>query len=118
MVTEAERWKKEGRSGEGPVWSTKAETDASYNFGIEKTLATVAAQVQESGHSKICAVFATHNAISIDLGIQLLEKHELAKRRSEDSMLVVSSEAAGSIAFAQLYGKSSTFPILLGLPLT
>ncbi|RDW70301.1 hypothetical protein BP5796_08698 [Coleophoma crateriformis] len=104
MVTEAERWQREGCIGEGPVWSSKAETDASYNFGIEETLATVANQVQETGKSKLCAVFATHNAISIDLAIQLLEKYELAKHRSEDNMLVVSSEAAGSIAFAQLYG--------------
>lgn len=45
MVTEAERWKQEGRQGPGPVWETKEETDASFNYGIEKTLATVADQV-------------------------------------------------------------------------
>lgn len=37
MVTEGERRKKEGYRGEGPVWPTKAEADASYNFSIEKT---------------------------------------------------------------------------------
>lgn len=107
MVTEGERWKKEGKTGEGPVWPTKAETDASFNYGIEKTLATVAEQVQKTGHSNLSAVFATHNSISIDLGIQLLEKHGLARRNSDDGRLLVSNEVAGSIAFAQLYGKTS-----------
>ncbi|EEU48330.1 uncharacterized protein NECHADRAFT_31479 [Fusarium vanettenii 77-13-4] len=105
MVTEAERWEKEGRQGPGPVWPTKAETDASFNHGIEKTLSTVASQVRETGHSKLGAVFATHNSISIDLGIQLLEKHRLAKRKTVDGKLLVPNEVAGSIAFAQLYGK-------------
>lgn len=109
MVTEAKRWKKTGRDGEGPVWSTKAETDASFNYGIEKTLATVAAQIQNSGHSRISGVFATHNSISVDLGIGLLEKHGLAERKSADDKLLVSKEAAGSIAFAQLYGESTLF---------
>ncbi|EON70078.1 hypothetical protein W97_09344 [Coniosporium apollinis CBS 100218] len=104
MVTEAARWKKEGKKGEGPVWSTKAETDASFNYGIEKTLSTVADQVRQTGHSRLSAVFATHNSISIDKGIQLLKKHGLAERKSDDSRLLVSKEAAGSIAFAQLYG--------------
>lgn len=104
IVTEAERWKKEGREGPGPVWSTKAETDASFNYGIEKTLATVADQVQNTGHSRLSGVFASHNSISVDLAIQLLEKHSLAKRTA-DGKLLLSKEAAGSIAFAQLYGK-------------
>ncbi|KAH7242711.1 FAD-linked oxidoreductase-like protein [Fusarium tricinctum] len=103
MVTEAERWKQEGRHGPGPVWKTKEETDASYNHGIEKTLATVADQIRETGSSKLGTVFATHNSISIDLGIELLEKHGLAVRRA-DGKLYVPKEVAGSIAFAQLYG--------------
>ncbi|KAJ0386928.1 hypothetical protein COL922a_003404 [Colletotrichum nupharicola] len=41
MVTEAEKWEKEGHKGPGPVWSTKEETDASYNYGIEKALSTL-----------------------------------------------------------------------------
>ncbi|KAH7141761.1 FAD-linked oxidoreductase-like protein [Dactylonectria macrodidyma] len=104
MVTEAQRWKEEGHEGEGPVWSTKVETDASFNYGIKKTLSTVADQIRSTGQSKLCAVFATHNSISIDLGIQLLEKYGLASRKPGEEKLVVSSEAAGSIAFAQLYG--------------
>ena len=104
MVTEEQRWREEGREGQGPVWSTKAETDASYNCGISKTLSTVSDQIKESGHSRISAVFATHNSLSIDLGIQLLEKHGLTMGRSDDGRLIVSPEAAGSIAFAQIYG--------------
>ncbi|OGM49744.1 proline dehydrogenase [Aspergillus bombycis] len=104
MVTEAARWKKEGREGPGPVWPTKADTDASYNYGIEKTLSTVADQIQQTGRSRISAVFATHNSISVDLGIKLLEKYEVAKCKPGEDRLVISSEAAGSIAFAQLYG--------------
>jgi proline dehydrogenase len=107
MVTEAARWKKEGRDGKGPVWPTKAETDASFNYGIKQTLSTVADQIQNTGHSRISVVFATHNSISIDLGIQLLEMYGMTKSKDSDDRLIVSNEAAGSIAFAQLYGKSS-----------
>lgn len=107
MVTEAERWKKEGREGEGPVWATKAETDASFNYGIKKTLLTVANQLHKTGHSRISVVFATHNSISIDLGIQLLQEYGLAKHKEDEDRLIVSREVAGSIAFAQLYGESA-----------
>jgi proline dehydrogenase len=105
MVTEAARWKEEGREGPGPVWETKSETDASYNYGVEKTLSTVAEQVRKTGHSRISVVFATHNSISIDRGIELLEKYGMAKRQGDSNRLVVSGEVAGSIAFAQLYGQ-------------
>lgn len=106
IKTEGERWVKEGRQGSGPIWGTKAETDASYNYGIKKTLATVNTHIQETGHSKIGAIFATHNSNSIDIGIGLLEDYGLAKRRRGDSKLIVSNEAAGSIAFGQIYGMS------------
>jgi proline dehydrogenase len=105
MVTEASRHKEEGRQGHGPVWPSKAETDASFNYGIERTLETVADQIREDGKSRISAVFATHNSISIDLGISLLGKYGLAERTAADDKLVVRKEVAGSIAFAQLYGK-------------
>ncbi|SCO80764.1 uncharacterized protein FRV6_04977 [Fusarium oxysporum] len=105
MVTEAERWKTDGKQGHGPVWPTKEETDASFNYGIEKTVATIAQQVRETGHSKLGAVFATHNSISVGLGLDLLQKHGLARRNDENGKLVVSKEIAGSFAFAQLYGK-------------
>ncbi|OBT84377.1 hypothetical protein VE02_07883 [Pseudogymnoascus sp. 03VT05] len=104
MVTEAERWRKEGREGPGPVWETKEETDASFNGGLQKTLALIAEQVKNTGQSEIGAVFATHNSISIDIGIHLLVKHGLAERKPGNDKLVVSKEVAGSIAFAQLYG--------------
>lgn len=65
MVTEDARWKKEGRDGPGPVWATKEETDASYNYGIEKTISVVKDQVQNTGHSGLGAVFATHNSSNI-----------------------------------------------------
>ncbi|KAJ0283463.1 hypothetical protein Brms1b_005191 [Colletotrichum noveboracense] len=105
MVTEAERWEKEGHKGPGPVWSTKEETDASYNYGIEKALSTIGEQARQTGASRLGAVFATHNSISIDLGIRLLENYGLAKRQEESGKLLLSKEAAGSIAFAQLYGE-------------
>lgn len=110
MVAEAEKWRREGRKEEGPAWSTKAETDASFNKGMEKTLATIADQISNTGQSNISAVFATHNSTSVDLGIQLLEKYGLAKRETSDGMLLVDKEAAGSIAFAQIYGKPYPFP--------
>ncbi|KAF2440806.1 hypothetical protein P171DRAFT_488401 [Karstenula rhodostoma CBS 690.94] len=104
MVTEASRHRSEGGQGESPVWPTKEATDASFNYGIEKTFETVAAQVRETGKSRIGAVFATHNSISIDLGISLFEKYGLAERIADSNKLLIRKEAAGSIAFAQLYG--------------
>ncbi|KAH7148024.1 FAD-linked oxidoreductase-like protein [Fusarium sp. MPI-SDFR-AT-0072] len=95
MVTEAERLKADGKQGPGPVWPTKEEADASFNYGIEKTLATVAQQVRETGHSKLSAVFATHNSISVDLGLDLLQRHGLARRSDGNGKLVVSKEIAG-----------------------
>lgn len=70
MVSEAERWRVGGEDGEGPVWTTKEETDASFNYGVEKTLSTIADQVRSIGHSRIGAVFDTHNSISVDLWIK------------------------------------------------
>ena len=58
-------------------------------------------------------MFATHNSISIDRGIELLEKYGMAKRQGDTNKLVVSSETAGSIAFAQLYGQLFLFLGLL-----
>ncbi|KAL4925235.1 FAD-linked oxidoreductase [Aspergillus undulatus] len=104
MVTEAARWKKEGREGPGPVWPSVEETHASYNYGVTKAICTMAEQIKRDGYSRISAVLATHNSISIDLAIRLLEEHGLAKRVGDDQRLLLSSEAAGSIAFAQLYG--------------
>jgi proline dehydrogenase len=108
MVTEAARWEKEGREGPGPVWASKDESDASYNYGIARALEVVAGQARESGHARIGVVLATHNSISIELAIKLLEKYGMARRvggEGEEGLLVVSDEAAGSIAFAQLYGE-------------
>ena len=104
MVTEAERWEHEGREGPNPVWATKAETDATFNHGIDKTLATVADQVRQTGHSRIGAVFAMHNSLSIDHGIKSLEHYRLGRRIQGDDRLHLSPEAASSFAFAQLYG--------------
>ncbi|GLB19542.1 hypothetical protein AtubIFM61612_009449 [Aspergillus tubingensis] len=104
MVSEAARWEKEQRAGPGPVWATKAETDASYNYGIRKTLSTVAEQIRRDGHSRISVVFATHNSNSIDLATNVLEEEGLARRADDDTKLVLSGQAAGAIAFAQLYG--------------
>ncbi|KAL4874891.1 FAD-linked oxidoreductase-like protein [Aspergillus karnatakaensis] len=104
MVTEAARWKADGHDGPGPVWATKAETDASYNYGIEKTLSTIADQIEKTGRSRIGVVFATHNSTSTELAINLLEAYRLAQRVPSEDRLVVSGEAAGSIALAQLYG--------------
>ncbi|KAJ5279055.1 hypothetical protein N7478_004427 [Penicillium angulare] len=105
MVTESARWKEQGFQGPGPVWATKEETDASYNYGIEKTISTIAGEIAHTGRSSVGFVMATHNSISVDLGIQLLEKYGLARRDSSGDRLVLSNTAAGTIAFAQLYGK-------------
>ncbi|KAJ4170914.1 proline dehydrogenase [Fusarium falciforme] len=104
MVSEAERWRAGGNDGEGPVWSTKEETDTSFNYGVEKTLSTIADQLRSTGHSRIRVVFATHNSISVDVGIKLMEEHGLAQRETGNERLWVTNGAAGSIAYAQIYG--------------
>lgn len=109
MVTENSRWKEEGREGPGPVWATKEETDASYNYGVEKAISTISDQIKQHGRSNLSAILATHNSISVDLGVALLEKYGLARREAHGDQLVISDEAAGSISFAQLYGKPALF---------
>ena len=105
IKTEGERWSEEGRGGPGPVWDTKAQTDASFDYGVKKALATVNEQIKLTGRARLGVLFATHNANSIDLGIRLLEKYGLAQRSSGGEKLIFTKEAAGSIAFGQIYGK-------------
>lgn len=112
MITEAARWKREGRTGPGPVWSTIEETHASYNYGIQRAISTISEQVKRDGKSRINMVLATHNAPSTELAIRMLEQHGLARHAGDGERLVLSSEAAGSLAFAQLYGIS----VILSLP--
>ena len=76
-MTEAERSKKDGRQGAGPVWSTRAGSDESFDYGIDKTLSTIARQNHETGSSRVPAAFANHNSVSVDLGISPLEKYGL-----------------------------------------
>lgn len=108
MVTEAQRWEKEGRHGPGPIWSTKAETDASFNCGVEKAVSTIAEQIHETGHSNVGAILATHNAISVEITLKLLEKYGLVTGKKEDGSLIVPNEVAGSISFGQIYGTLSS----------
>ncbi|KAK7219883.1 hypothetical protein V2G26_007886 [Clonostachys chloroleuca] len=104
IKTEGERWAREGRHGPGPVWASKKETDASFNYGIEKALSVIRSQIEETGSSRLGAVFATHNSYSVDFGIQLLEEYGMAKRKTPDGKLIVPNEVAGSISFGQIYG--------------
>ncbi|KOC13581.1 hypothetical protein AFLA70_292g001391, partial [Aspergillus flavus AF70] len=85
---------KEGREGLGPVWPTKADTDTGFNYGMKKTPFTVAEQIQQTDQPRFSIVFATHNPISIDLGIKLLEKYGMAELEPDDDILAVSSAAA------------------------
>jgi proline dehydrogenase len=105
MVTEAARCKEAGRDGQSPVWSTKAETDASFNNGMDKTVAAVAAQIQRTGRSRISAVFATHNSLSLDEGLEALQRYRLVKGTDENGRLRIPAEVAASFAFAQIYGE-------------
>lgn len=110
MVTEAARWAEEGRQGPGPVWPTKEETDASYNYGIEKTLRVLADQMQSTGKSGIGAVFATHNSTSVERTLQLLESYKFATREPGSSKLTLNKEVAEAITFGQLYGNNRFHP--------
>ncbi|KAF2163462.1 hypothetical protein M409DRAFT_57367 [Zasmidium cellare ATCC 36951] len=102
IATERSRSEKVGL--ENPVWPSKAETDASFNGGMETALSAVAEQIEATGSSNISAVFATHNSQSIGEGIDALKQKGLIQGTDLDGRLKLSKEAAGSVAFAQLYG--------------
>ncbi|RAQ47667.1 hypothetical protein AFGD_010392 [Aspergillus flavus] len=55
---------------------------------------------KQTDQPRFSIVFATHNPISIDLGIKLLEKYGMAELEPDEDILAVSSAAAGSIAFS------------------
>ncbi|KAF2152721.1 FAD-linked oxidoreductase [Myriangium duriaei CBS 260.36] len=106
MITEDKRWREKKMEGPGPVWSTKAETDASYDYGVAKAIETIAQQIRKRGRSDVSVVFATHNSHSVDKGLRLFEEWGLAvccKDKDRDQ-LVVRKETAGCVAFAQIYG--------------
>lgn len=107
MVTEDARWKQEhGLDGSmGPIWPTKADCDASYNNAMERSISLIVNQVKATGRAKIGAVFATHNSLSIEKGIRLLEQAGLAMRHQGSDQLILNKEVANSITFAQLYGE-------------
>jgi proline dehydrogenase len=72
---------------------------------MDKTLAAVAAQIQRTGKSRISAVFATHNSLSLDEGLEALQRYQLIEGIDENGRLRIPAEVAASFTFAQIYGE-------------
>ncbi|KAE8326161.1 hypothetical protein BDV39DRAFT_206300 [Aspergillus sergii] len=84
------------------------DVDRKELVGLRAALEKIASKARENNvrividAEQSCIVFDTQNPISIDLGIKFLEKYGMAKLEPGEDILVVSSAAAGSIAYAQL----------------
>ena len=104
IVTEAAWWKKKFGEEGSVVWPTKEDTDKSYDGTMEKAISRIAAQVRSNGSARFGAVFATHNAHSVDKAVQLLEQTGFLAKQPRSGMLVLDQNIANSVTFAQLFG--------------
>lgn len=100
---ETEQWKRLGRTGPPPVFSTKMDTDKSYNYGIELGLRAIREKLDNPKAGDVAIILATHNEVSIDKAITFVEELGLGKKQ-EDGSLLISDFTANRLAFAQIYG--------------
>lgn len=89
--------------GPPPVWSSKAETDASYRLGMEAAISAVKARREDASAPDVAVIFATHNEISVDEVIGHLSRTGLGVP-DDQGRLVVDEHTANRVAFAQIYG--------------
>ncbi|CAG9989110.1 unnamed protein product [Clonostachys byssicola] len=104
IVSEAAWWKQKSGEEGSVVWPTKEDTDASYNSTMERAISLITDQVRSNGSARFGAVFATHNAHSIDKGIQLLDKTGFLSPDPKSRLLLLDKNVANSVTFAQLFG--------------
>ncbi len=104
---ELKRWAQLKMPGPPPTWSTKAETDASYRLVMETGINAVAKAKDDPSAPDVAIIFATHNEISVDDGINLLRKTGLGTP-DENGRLVVDAHTANRVAFAQIYGMKDS----------
>lgn len=103
MPSEADRWAKLNMPGPYPVWSNKAETDASYRLGMEIAIDAIATRRHNPNAADVAVTFATHNELSVDEAIDHLRKSGLGVPDPR-GRLVVDHDTANHVAFAQNYG--------------
>ncbi|KAL7423446.1 proline dehydrogenase [Cryptotrichosporon argae] len=109
VVSERERWAREGRAGADPIWPNKPATDECYNASLRLLISTMKAQLQSRRPElALSLVFGTHNADSVDLVIERLEAEQLATRTAGEGAaagrLRLKDEVKGKVSVAQLYG--------------
>lgn len=101
---EIEHWKRLGKTGPPPVFSTKVDTDKSYDYGIELGLRAIREKLDNPKAGDVAVILATHNEISIDKAISLVGELGLGKKQA-DASLLINDFTANRLAFAQIYGK-------------
>ncbi|WVO24465.1 uncharacterized protein IAS62_005833 [Cryptococcus decagattii] len=104
---EIEQWKRLGKAGPPPVFSTKIDTDKSYNYGIELGLRAIREKLDNPKAGDVAIILATHNEVSIDKAITFVEELGLGKKQ-EDGSLLISDFTANRLAFAQIYGMKDS----------
>ncbi|KIR59096.1 hypothetical protein I314_05080 [Cryptococcus bacillisporus CA1873] len=101
------KWKRLGRTGPPPVFSTKMDTDKSYNYGIELGLRAIREKLDNPKAGDVAIILATHNEVSIDKAITFVDELGLGKKQ-EDGSLLISDFTANRLAFAQIYGMKDS----------
>ncbi|OXC67829.1 hypothetical protein AYX13_03724 [Cryptococcus neoformans] len=104
---EIENWKRLGKTGPPPVFSTKADTDKSYDYGIELGLRAIREKLDSPKAGDVAVILATHNEVSIDKAISLVGELGLGKKQADGSLLI-NNFTANRLAFAQIYGMKDS----------
>ncbi|KIR29252.1 hypothetical protein CNBG_9289 [Cryptococcus deuterogattii R265] len=104
FVQERSKWMTEGRPGPDPIWSNKPTTDCIFNEAVGKVLNTLSQQLKGAHPERaLDVVIGTHNAKSVRLIIEGMEKYGLCERKSS-GRLQIKDEARGKVFVGQLYG--------------
>lgn len=92
-----------------PVYSTKVETDASFNECARILVKLISLDARKNSQPRISVLFGTHNMESCRLILSLLEQEGLAKADALHTTVSVPRSTALRISFGQLFGM----PLLL-----
>ena len=89
-----------------PVYSTKAETDASFNECARILVEKISLDARKHLQPRISVLFGTHNMESCRLILSLLEQEGLAKADAPHATVSIPRSTALRISFGQLFGMS------------
>ncbi|TIC51772.1 carbamoyl-phosphate synth [Wallemia mellicola] len=98
---ENSRWAKLKGVGPSPVWGSKEETDRCFDNVAEHLVEELAS----ANGNTLGVLFASHNCNSAFKVLDLLEKHKLASRTSDNKVDPI-PPIRERIAFGQLYGMA------------